>query len=202
MAAGPTRNSPLWALATPAAKSNTLAGLALLTTTSTGIFNGARTAREDWPTLISRIKTDGTVASWIKAEQARVDAWMVKNFERADLIGGWINDYVDANGAPVNWTPDAAEPPAGTTDAQKKFKGAWVALGRDYNITQMQAAARLYRATGLTKYADWAAKQLDFYAKQYGAWPVSTAEGRSTMYRQGLDEAVATFQLVDTARLL
>lgn len=202
--AGPTRYSPLWALGSDAtlARADSLSGLALLTSTSTGIFKGARTAREDWPALVNRVKTETNVANWVKGEQTRVDAWMAKNFERADLIGGWINDYVDANGLVKTWTPNDPEPANGTTDAQKKFKGAWVALGRDYNIAQMQAAARIYRATGATKYADWAARQLDFYAKQYTLWPVSTAEGRSTMYRQGLDEATAAFQLIDTARLI
>lgn len=198
----PVRNSPLWNLPAQTPATGALTGIALLTSTSTGLFNGARTPREDWATLISRAKTDGTVASWIKAEQTRVDAWIAKNFERADLIGGWINDYVDANGLALTWTPNDPEPPNGTTDAQKKFKGAWVARGRDYNIAQMQAAARIYRAIGDTKYADWAARQLDFYARQYSLWPVNTVEGRSTMYRQGLDEAVASFQMVDTARLL
>lgn len=197
----PARNSPLWNAPTPPAKAG-IQGMALLTSINTGVFNGARTAREDWATLVGKVKSDAGIANWVKAEQARVDAWIARNFERPDLIGGWINDYVDASGTPINWTPTDAEPPNGSTDAQKKFKGAWVARGRDYNIAQMQAAARIYRATGNAKYAEWAAKQLDFYAKQYTLWPVSTAEGRSTMYRQGLDEAVAVAPLVDTARLL
>jgi len=206
VASGSTRFSPLWRLASePAAakKTGALTGMALLTSTSTGIFNGARTAGEDWATLIARVKTDADVASWMKNEQARVDAWISRSFERADLLGGWTPDYIDPKtNLAKAWQPTDPEPAAGTTDAEKKFKAAWVALGRDFNIAQMQAAARLYRATGNTKYADWAAKQLDFYATQYTRWPVSTAEGRSTLYKQGLDEAVALFALIDAARLL
>ena len=206
VASGPTRFSPLWRMAnetTVANKTGALTGMALLTTTSTGIFNGARTAKEDWPALVNRIKTDTAVSNWIKVEQTRVDAWMAKNFERADLIGGWLNYYIDAKtGALLKWSPNDAEPPAGTTALEKRFKAAWVAQGRTYNIAQMLAAARLYRATGNAKYADWAAKQLDFYATQYSRWPVSTYEGRSTMYMQGLDEAVDLFPMIDTARLL
>lgn len=180
-----------------------LTGMALLSSTSTGLFNGARIAREDWPGLVSKAKSDSTVQSWLKTEQARIDAWMSRNFERADLLGGWIGDYIDpVTNLPLSWQPTDAEPKAVGTDAQKRFKGAWVALGRDYNIAQMQAAARLYRAGGDAKYAEWAASQLDFYAKQYSVWPVNTPEGRATLYRQGLDEAVASFALVDTARLL
>jgi hypothetical protein len=177
--------------------------MALLTSTSTGIFMGPRTAKEDWTGLASRYKSDTTVASWVKTEQTRVDAWIAKNFERADLIGGWTNYYIDATtGLVLKWTPDDPEPPTGTTDLTKRFHAAWVAQGRTYNIAQVQAAARIYRATGNTKYADWAARQLDFYAAQYAKWPVSTYEGRSTMFMQGLDEAVASFPLTDAARLL
>lgn len=203
---GPTRYSPLWAAASEdaALKATGLTGMALLTTVSTGIFNGARTAKEDWPALVSRHKTDPDVANWVlKTERVRIDAWMAKNFERADLIGGWVYHYIDPKTNLLrSWSPDDPEPAIGTTDAEKKFKGAWVAWGRQYNIAQVRAAARVYRATGLTQYADWAAKQLDFYATQYSKWPVSTAEGRSTMYMQGLDEAADVFGLVDAARLL
>ena len=204
-ATGPARNSPLWAAAAESTtgKTGALKGMALLTSVSTNIFNGARTAKEDWVTLAAKVKSDTIIANWVKGEQARVDAWMTKEFERADLIGGWTNYYIDAKtGLVLKWTPDDPEPANGTTDATKRFKAAWVAQGRTYNIAQMQTAARLYRATGLTKYAEWAAKQLDFYAAQYTKWPVSTYEGRSTMYMQGLDEAVDLFPLMDTARLI
>lgn len=203
---GPTRYSPLWTAAADetALKGGGLTGMALLTSVSTNIFKGARNAKEDWPTLVSRYKNEPDVANWVqKTEQARVDAWIAKNFERADLIGGWVYNYIDPKTNLLkSWSPNDAEPAAGATEAEKKFKSAWVAWGRQYNIAQARAAARIYRATGLTKYADWAAKQLDFYATQYGKWPVSTAEGRSTMYMQGLDEASDVFSLVDTARLL
>lgn len=202
---GPTRYSPLWTAAADesALKTGGLTGMSLLTSVSTGIFNGARTAKEDWASLGTKYKSDTTVANWVKTEQARVDAWISKNFERADLIGGWVNYYTDAKtGLLLKWTPDDPEPPNATVDPAKRFKAAWVAQGRTYNIAQMQTAARIYRATGLTKYADWAAKQLDFYAQQYTKWPVNTSEGRSTLYMQGLDEAVDLFPLIDTARLL
>ncbi len=205
VATGPARYSSLWTSPPDEmqAKTGALTGMALLTSVSTGIFNGARTPKEDWAALASKSKSDAGIANWIKAEQARVDAWMAKNFERADLIGGWVNYYIDAKtGLLLKWTPDDQEPPNAAVEPAKRFKAAWVAQGRTYNIAQMQTAARIYRATGLTKYAEWAAKQLDFYAQQYTKWPVNTPEGRSTMYMQGLDEAVDLFPLIDTARLL
>lgn len=204
-ATGPVRFSPLWGAAVddPALKSTGLKGMGLLTSVTTGLFNGARTAKEDWAALAALYKSDAGVANWVKGEQARVDAWMAKSFERADLIGGWINYYTDSKtGLLLKWTPDDPEPPNATTDPAKRFKAAWVAQARTYNIAQIQTAARLFRVTGQGRYAEWAAKQLDFYAQQYTKWPVSTAEGRSTMYMQGLDEAVDLFPLIDAARLL
>lgn len=170
---------------------------------SLGIFFGFRDAREDWPGLKDRYNRVADIASWVKTEKARVDSWMARNFERADLVGGWTQGYIDPKtGQALTWTPASPEPANGSTEAEKAFKGAWVALGRDYNIVQIQTAARLYKLTGETKYAVWAAQQLDFYGVNYGAWPVRTSEGRSTMYMQGLDEAVASFALIDSARLL
>lgn len=198
------RHSPLWSAPPETrAESRELMARMLDSSSSGGLFYGPRIARENWSALLDRLASDPSLNQWLAQEKTRVDAWMARRFERADLIGGWINDYIDPRtGLAKSWQPNDPEPPAGVSEAERKFKAAWVARGRDYNIAQMQAAARLYRATGEIRYAEWAAAQLDFYAQQYTRWPVSTAEGRSTMYRQGLDEAVASAQLVDTARLL
>ncbi len=168
-----------------------------------GIFFGFRDAREDWVSLKDRFKRMPDIANWVQSEKSRVDAWIARNFERADLVGGWSQGYIDPkSGQVLKWTPESAEPANGSTEAERAFKAAWVALGRDYNIAQIQAGARIYKLTGDTKYAAWAAQQLDFYAANYNSWPTRTSEGRSTMYMQGLDEAVASFALIDTARLL
>ncbi|MFY7866998.1 hypothetical protein, partial [Roseateles sp.] len=168
-----------------------------------GIFFGFRDAREDWPSLIDRFKRSPDIANWVKSERARVDAWMARGFERKDLVGGWVHDYVDPKTKlDLKWTPESPEPPEGLTSAEIAMKRAWVALGRDYNVAQIQSAARLFRLTGEAKYGNWAAQQLDFYATNYASWPLRTHEGKSTMYKQGLDEAVASFALIDSARLL
>lgn len=183
--------------------STTASSASLLATPATGIFYGYRTAIEDWAGLAQRYATDAAVANWVKAEMGRVDEWIGHKFERSDLIGGWIHDYIDpSTGLALNWTTNSPEPAAGTTDTQRKFKAAWVAYGRGYNIRQMLAAARIFRLTGDMKYADWVAGQLDFYATNYPLWPLQTKEGRSKLYAQGLDEAVDTFALLDAARLL
>lgn len=168
-----------------------------------GAFYGFREAREEWARVKAEYKTKADVRDWIAYQKTKVDAWITRGFEKPDYIGGWIHEYVDPKtGGGMSWTPTTAEPPAGKTATEIALKAAWVAYGRGYNVQQMRTAARIYKATGETKYADWAAQQLDFYADNYGKWPVQTKDGRSRLYKQGLDEAVDAFSLLDVARLL
>ncbi|MDT9001333.1 heparinase II/III family protein [Paucibacter sp. APW11] len=170
---------------------------------SAGVFYGQREAREDWTGLAARVKSSTDVANWLKAQKADVDAWMAKNPERADMVGGWVQNYLDPKtGALVTWTVDSPEPARAASTAEQKYYEGWVAYVRGYNIARTQMAARIYRLTGDTKYGEWAAKQLDFYAKNYKTWPLRTFNGRGQMYRHGLDEAYDSFTLVDAARLL
>jgi len=171
-----------------------------------GIAFGGRAAKEDWPRAINRFRSTPSLANWVRNnEMVRVDAWMARNFEQADKVGGWPQAYINTStGVPMAWSPASPEPAedAPGTDDLHSVKRAWVALGRNYNIAQMQAAARIYRLSAQQRYADWAAQQLDFYANNYSRWPLRTRDGGARMYLNGLDEAVASFQLLDTARLL
>lgn len=208
-----SNRSPLWALSERLPALPLASGDGIATTASSavqlmqagnGIYFGNREAREDWPGLIRRFKSDPSVANWVNAtERTRIDAWIGRNFERDDLIGGWTLAYVGANGIPLTWSPTAPEPADDSSAGDfKSVWRAWVACGRGYNIAQTRAAARLYRLTGEAKYGEWAARQLDFYAGNYARWPQRTREGRSSMLAQGLDEAMAAFDLIDAARLL
>ena len=162
-----------------------------------------RLAHEDWPGLQARMATTAAVAKWIADQSRRVDAWILRDRERADLVGGWIHDYVDARtGAPMAWKEDTPEPPASADAAQDLVRQAWVTHMRQRNIAYAQTAARLFRATGQQKYADWAMRQLDFYAENYARWPLRLNDGPARMFRNGLSEAVNVFTLLDTARLL
>jgi oligo-alginate lyase len=168
-----------------------------------GAFYGFREAREEWARVSKEYKTKADVRDWIAYQKNKVDTWIARNFEKPSYIGGWIHEYVDPKtGGGMSWTPTSPEPPAGTTATEIALKAAWVAYGRGYNVQQMRTAARLYKATGETKYADWAAQQLDFYADNYAKWPLQTKDGRSRMYKQGLDEAVDAFSMLDVVRLL
>ena len=134
---------------------------------------------------------------------ATIDAWTAKPRERADLIGGWMHDYIDpVSGMAKTWTPDTPEPPNGVTEREIKYKRAWVWYLRDYNIRRVIDAARVYRTTGDTRYGEWAASQLDFYAANYASWPERTRDGKGHMFETGLDEATGGFTLLDAARLL
>lgn len=208
-----TGSASLWTAAERTATASVTSGDGKTTTASTstaiaqsaaaGVFYGTREAKEDWTGLASRLKTAPDVANWVNTQKAAVDAWIGKNRERADMVGGWVQNYLDVKtGALVPWTPDSPEPTKVAGPGEQTFYEAWVANVRTYNIAQAQAAARIFRATGDTKYGEWAAKQLDFYAKNYKAWPLRTFNGRGQMYRHGLDEAYDSFTLVDTARLL
>lgn len=168
-----------------------------------GAFYGFREAREDWTRVKTENKSKADVRDWIAYQKNKVDTWIARGFEKPEYVGGWIHEYVDPKtGGGMSWTPTSAEPPAGTTAAEIALKAAWVAYGRGYNVQQMRTAARIYKATGETKYADWAAQQLDFYADNYAKWPLQTKDGRSRMYKQGLDEAVDAFSMLDVVRLL
>lgn len=175
----------------------------LLAQTERGAFYGFREAREDWARVSSEYRVRKDVRDWVDYQRSKVDAWIQRDFERPNLIGGWIHEYVDPkNGGGMAWTPTSPEPQDGATAAEAALKAAWVAYGRGYNVAQARTAARLYKVTGDTKYAEWAARQLDFYAENYDKWPIQTKDGRSRMYKQGLDEAVDAFSLLDVARLL
>jgi len=179
--------------------------IGILSSVPSAIYFGPHVAHEDWDGLVKRYGRDTSIQSWVRNEQARVDAWIQKRFESSNRVGGWPLAYIDPQtGAPISWTPNNPEPPDEPQgiDDTRSVKRAWVAICRDYNIVQMLTAARIYRATGNRRYADWAAQQLDFYASYYAKGPLRTREGRSTLYAQGLDEAVAVFKLLDTARLL
>lgn len=211
--AGPTaKPAGLWTATETTAVASVASGDGVVTTASSakalaapsaGVFYGAREAKEDWAGLSAKLKTSTDVANWLKTQKADVDNWMTKNPERADMVGGWVQYYLDSKtGAALAWTPDSPEPAKAAGSAEQKFYEAWVANVRTYNVARTLMAARIFRLTGETKYGEWAAKQLDFYAKNYKAWPLRTFNGRGQMYRHGLDEAYDSFTLIDAARLL
>jgi hypothetical protein len=132
-----------------------------------------------------------------------LDHWISTFNDRIDLIPGVESDLVDPlTEAPIRWTPAMPEPKDAEGSA-RKFKQAWVAWARSFNVRMIVEAARLYRLTGNLRYADWAIRQIDFYAKNYGNWPLQERySGKSRMMGISLDEATGSIQLLDAIRLL
>lgn len=175
----------------------------LLLNPSRGLVLGQPTPSEDWGRAASLVATQPGWTSFVASRRALVDAWRAQPRERADLVAGYMHDYVDpATGVPLSWAINTPEPPAGGTAAQVRMHQAWVFYVRSYNIRMLGEAVRIFRSTNDATYRDWAAAQLDFYAQNYNLWPLRTVNGRGRMYRTGLDEATASFTLVDAARLL
>ena len=161
-------------------------------------------AVEHWDQARQRALQDKAWAGWVAQQRKRVDDWMAAGVEHGDLVGGWGHDYIDpANGARLVWTPQTPRPPTGAEgSAAQRLERAWVAYMREYNITRMLDAARLYQLLERTEYAEWAASQLDLYAANYRRWPLRAKVGLGRMFTHGLGEATNVFALLDAARLL
>jgi len=156
-----------------------------------------RAPREEWDGARARVRGDSAWAAWLKEQRAACDAWMEAHpTDRVEWAAGWWHDFVDEKtGAFLPWT-DA--PPAG---ASQKVMGGWVFGFRSRHTQKMVEAARLYRLSGDTRYADWVLRQLDFYAANYEKWPLETEKSKARLMYQSLDEANVLIRLVEAARL-
>jgi hypothetical protein len=161
-----------------------------------------RVAREDWPNAQRLLSQDAGWREWVNSRKADLDAWMSTFNDRPELISGHQFELLDRKSqAPVQWSPKMPEPGDGDERATT-FKRAWVAYVRSHNFDQILEAARIYRLTGDNRYSEWAARQLDFYARNYNKWPLQSRFGKARMMGQTLDEATASVQLVEASRLL
>ncbi|SEJ21354.1 Alginate lyase [Sphingomonas sp. OV641] len=162
-----------------------------------------REARQDWDGLRARVAREPAVARWVAARQRALDSWMALPRDDAAWIAGWGHDLIDPQtGRPLHWMYDMPEPPRGSAAADK-LHGAWVYNRRSNNIRATQEAARLWRLTGDTRYRNWAAAQLDFYAANYMRWPERLKyKAYSRMMGQSLDEATNGIMLADAMQLL
>ncbi|HYE35027.1 heparinase II/III domain-containing protein [Methylocaldum sp.] len=167
-----------------------------------GGYAPARAAREYWDAARRRVAQDPRWTAWLQERTDWVDNWMTTTRDRADWVAGWMHDYVDPNtGALLHWTPDQPIPP--DEPGNEKLRAAWIAHNRTYNIDRVLDAARLFRlTTGNTRYFDWAASQLDFYADAYRGFPLRNWNGQARLMSQSLDEATRGLVLIEAVRLL
>lgn len=160
-----------------------------------------RFAREDWDRAREVVRTDKAWKTWLDRTRSRLDQWMQRPAERPEWVIGSMHDYFDpATGQAMQWSEQATEPEQ--VDAgSRRLHAAWVAWNRYYNVQRVLEATRLHQLTGETKYADWAAEQLDFYSKLQSVAP-APPNTRPTLFMQLLDEAAAISSLTPSARLL
>ena len=168
-----------------------------------------RAAKEDWEGARRRVAEDTKWAVWLGEERAEVEAWMDKHHDRVEWVAGWSHDFVSPkDGSKLTWTEQIpgeetdhfsspSDPHVPITD---KLKGAWVRTWREHHADMLKRAAQLYRLTGEEKYAEWAAAQLDFYAKHFLEWEPQRQGAR--LFWQSLTEGVNLITYAHTVRLL
>lgn len=168
-----------------------------------------RLPREDWEAARARLAADPEWAAWAAQRRAALDDWIAHRRDRVEWVAGWWHDFVSPrDGSFLTWTPDEPGPTSlsSPSDPQvqltPKLHGGWVFGFRTRHIDMVFEAARFYRLTGETRYADWAASQLDFYAQNYTKWPLQTAKNKARLMHQSLDDATTIIRLVNAARLL
>lgn len=157
-----------------------------------------RTPKEDWDEARKTARSSPQWEAWLKEQRSECGAWMEAHAtDRVEWKAGWWHDFVDEKtGAFLPWTP---VPPAG---ASERVFGGWVFGFRSRHTQTMVQAARLWRLTGESRYADWVIRQLNFYAENYEKWPVQTEKSKSRLMYQSLDEANVLVRLAEAARLV
>lgn len=171
-----------------------------------------RKPREDWQGARIRISTIPEWTAWLAKRQQYVDKWMNRHCDRTEWKAGWWHDFVSPkDGSFLVWTEEI---PGEQVDHFTSLSGhrveitpklfaAWVMKFREKHLAVMVESARLYQLTGDTRYAEWTAGQIDFYAGNYAKWPIQTGFGNFARFGcQSLEDATWLIQWVETARLL
>lgn len=171
-----------------------------------------RTAVEDWDGARRRVATDPQWKAWLESQRTSTDAWIKRHHDRVEWRAGWWHDFVSpVNADFLEWTEDIPgeqidhfiAKDGARVEITPKLFASWVYGFRQRHIARMVTAARIYRLTGETRYAEWAGGQLDFYAKNYEGWPVTNAKKNyARLGCQSLDDANLLTALVESARLL
>lgn len=170
-----------------------------------------RTPREDWEGARQRTAADPEWNNWVTKQRTDLDAWMKHHHDRVEWQGGWWHDFVSPkDGAQLIWTDEIPGEQVKTirsktgdeVEVTPKIMGGWLCIFRGRHMDAMIDAARLFRLTDEAPYAEWAAQQLDFYAKNYQGWPINTSRNLARLGSQSLDDAAFLTRLVEVARLL
>ena len=162
-----------------------------------------RFAQENWNQARQLVATDASWKAWVRSSRSGLDEWISKTRDQSAWIAGYKHDLIDPlTKLPIRWLVSMPEPSV-KTKSDQRFHRAWVGWVRTNNFNKILEASRMYRLTDDLRYAEWAASQLDFYAENYARWPLQQLHASpSRMMGTGLDEAMATVNLIDAVRLL
>lgn len=170
-----------------------------------------RAAREDWAGARRRVKEDAAWSAWLREERATVDAWMARHRDRVAWVPGWSHDGVSPkDGSRVTWTEQIpreevshfSSPSDPQIEITPKLHAWWVVSFRGRHVETLQRAARLFRLTGETRYADWVMGQMDFYADNFLKWEPQRSGHEARLFWQTLTEATNLVKFTEAVRLL
>jgi len=170
-----------------------------------------RSAIEDWDGARKRVVDDPVWAAWLRREKEAVDRWSAKHHDRVEWIAGWSHDGVSPkDGSRVTWTEQIPEeeveffssPSDPKIAITPKLQAWWVVTFRGKHVETIQRAARLFRLTGETKYADWASGEISFYADNFLRWEPQRSGQEARLFWQTLTEATNLVKFTEAVRLL
>ncbi len=171
-----------------------------------------RTPQEDWVNARRLIREDPEWRAWFEQKKAEIDAWITHNRDRANWEAGWNHEFISPkDNSFLVWTEDV---PGEDIDHFTSKAGdhveitptlfrAWVGAFRKNHASMLIEAGYLYHLTEESRYAEWVASQLDFYANNYTSWGNGVAQKKhSHLGYQSLDDAVIISRQIDAARLV
>ncbi len=170
-----------------------------------------RSAIEDWDGARKRVVEDPVWAAWLRREKDSVDRWSAKHHDRVEWIAGWSHDGVSPkDGSRVTWTEQIpgeeveffSSPSDPKVVITPKLQAWWVVTFRGKHVESIHRAARLFRLTGETKYADWASAEISFYADNFLRWEPQRSGQEARLFWQTLTEATNLVKFTEAVRLL
>jgi hypothetical protein len=149
----------------------------------------------------TQLATQAPWDAWVKQESDALRSWMAVPRDDPRWQAGWAHDLVDPKtGAFLKWTPGMDCQQFGT-ESSRTFR-ACIFMQRQHNIAMTLTAARLYRLTGNTEFAEWAMAQLAIYQTIYTAPRTGGSWSSGKLFLQVLDESTVAASLADSVRLL
>lgn len=155
----------------------------------------------------------------LEAMKRDVDAFMPGFSDSPAKLSRWGHHYFcDDDGGRLIF--DLASPSehrcsvCGKVYRDETQNGVWVTFYRNRAVVMALVSALIYRATGETRYRDYAVGVMEFYAEHYREFPLHNKEnvicssyedmkwGCGRMMPQGLNEAIVAIRFIQTIEIL